>query len=440
MPEYDAVIIGAGPGGYAAAIRLGQKGKKVALVEKDRIGGECLNYGCIPSKALIEMANSIHYLRSLPGVSLDLRIDMERWQEWKWNMIRRLTGGVEVLCRSYGVEIVQGEARIVDRNTVTVGGRTLSCSNLIIATGSSPVKLRGMEWAMHNREVLDMKRIPESIIIVGGGYIGIEIGTALSKLGSSVTIVEMMPSVLPGVDREIVKLVERRLSELRVNVYTGRKVASAVKEGRVKATLDDGTVLEAEELLVTVGRTPNTQGFGLENLGLRMDGKFIWTDSRKRTSVDGVWAIGDVTTGPMLAHKAYYEADVVADNICGVDTVVDYRAMPFVIFSDPEVAYTGALEGRATSIPLAANGRSLGLNETTGAYRLYFDEQGNINGGAIVAPHASEMISEISLAVESGLNAMDIGLTIHPHPTVSEGIKESAEEQYGKPLHFKPRG
>lgn len=436
--RYDAIIIGAGPGGYAAAIRLGQNGKKVVLIEKDKIGGECLNYGCIPSKAIIELASSIDYLKRMKGVQADIKVEMPQWQEWKWNMINRLTGGVETLCKGYSVEIVRGEGMIVDRNHVSVNDAVYEAENLIIATGSSPVRFDAFQGVLYNREMLDLQSLPQNLVVIGGGYIGIELGTALAKLGSSVTVVEMMPSILPGVDPNLVKPVERRLRELGIKVLTGTKVKSVIKGEKYSVTLESGDVMAADAVMLTVGRKPNTSGFGLEKLGLEMDGNFIKTDKRKRTSVPNVYAIGDVSGQPMLAHKAYYDADVAADNICGINSEEEYRAMPYVIYSDPEIAYTGSKSSAESYFPAAANGRSLSMNNTLGGYRIYHDASGNVTGAGIVAPHASEMISEISVAVESGLNAMDIGLTVHPHPSVSEGIKESAEAVYGKPLHFKP--
>ena len=437
--DFDAIIIGAGPGGYSTAIRLGQKEKKVLLIEKDLIGGECLNYGCIPSKALIELSHSVDHLSEMPGVDMSLNLNMEEWQAWKWNMIGKLTGGVETLCKSYGVTIEKGEAQILDKNHVRVNDREFSCENLVIATGSSPVRFDSMKDVLFNREILDVKEIPHSLVIIGGGYIGVELGTAFAKLGSQVTIIEMMEAILPGVNRDLARHVERRLRDLNVKVLVSTKVESVEKYEDYNITLANGERLSAASVLLTVGRRPNTTGFGLENLGLEMDGGFIRTDSRKRTSVEGVYAIGDVSGQPMLAHKAFYDADVAADNIAGGNAEVEYRAMPYVIYSDPEISYTGELEGNVSTFPVGANGRALGMNSRLGTYRLYYDEKGFVKGAGIVAPHSSELISEVSLAIESGLMAMDIGLTIHPHPTISEGLKEAAEGAYGLPLHFKPR-
>jgi dihydrolipoamide dehydrogenase len=437
--RYDAAIIGSGPGGYAAAIRIGQHGRKVILIEKDKIGGECLNYGCIPSKALIELANSIHYLKEMPGANPSFNLNLKEWQVWKWSMINRLTSGVETLCRSYGVEIVKGTGVIIDEHHLSVNDATFEFENLIVATGSSPVKINGIENPLYNREILDLQEIPGRLVVIGGGYIGIELGMAFSKLGSQVTVVEMLDKILTGAEPELVRPVERKLKELNVRILTSNKVRKVTRDGEYSVELENGEILKADQVLLTVGRRPNVTGFGLEKLNLQMDGPFIKTDSHMRTSLPNVYAIGDVAGQPMLAHKAYYDADIASDNICGIDSVVDYRAMPFVIYTDPEVAYTGKKSVSESSFPTAANGRSLTMNNAVGSIHIYADSKGIVTGGAVVAPHASELISEISLAVESGLMAMDIGLTIHPHPTVSEGVKEAAEMIYGKPLHFKPR-
>ncbi len=435
--KYDAIVIGAGPGGYATAIRIAQKGKKVLVAEKDRVGGECLNYGCIPSKALIELANSVSYLKDMPGMKIKMDPDFEEWQKWKWSMINKLTGGVETLFKAYGVELKRGSATIIDRNHVRIGEEEFQCENLVIATGSVPAAITSFGDVWYNRDILDFKKVPESLLIIGGGYIGIELGTAFGKLGSKVTIVEMMDAILPGVERELVTPVERKLKSMGVEIRTSAKVTEVSRNGNYVVKLQDGTEYSAEKVLLTVGRRPNTEGFGLENLKLEMNGRYIKTDDRKMTSISGVYAVGDVSGEPMLAHKAYYDADVAADNICGEERHEEYKAMPFVIYSDPEISYTGSRGEKVAVFPAAANGRSLGMNNSIGTYRVYYDSSGYITGAGLVAPHSSEMISEVSLAVEAGLMAMDIGLTIHPHPTISEGLHEAAESSYGKALHFK---
>jgi dihydrolipoamide dehydrogenase len=435
--EYDAIILGGGPGGYSTAIRLGQNGKKALMIEGDKIGGECLNYGCIPSKAVIEMADAISYLKEMPGVSSSVTIDMKKWQEWKWGMINKLTSGVERLVTSYGGEVVKGKGIIESSTSVKVGNETFSAKNLVIATGSVPSKIRGIEDVFYNRDILDVDHIPKSIIVIGGGYIGIELGTAFAKLGSDVTIVEMMPNILPGTDTDLSRFVERRMNSLGIKIFVGAKVERVTRSELFSVNLADGSVLRAELVLMTVGRQPNTQGFGLENINPEMDGKFVKTDKRKRTSVTGVYAVGDVSGQPMLAHKAFYDAEIAAENISGKIAEVDYRAMPFVIYSDPEIVTTGSKTDKFNNIPLATNGRALGMNSSQGIFRIYVDGDYVIKGGALVTPRASELISEISLAVEAGLTSKDLGMTVHPHPTLSEGVKEAAEATYGRSLHYK---
>jgi dihydrolipoamide dehydrogenase len=435
--EYDAIILGGGPGGYSTAIRLGQNGKKALMVEENKIGGECLNYGCIPSKAVIELADAISYLKEMPGVTSSVVIDMKKWQEWKWGMINKLTSGVEKLVTSYGGEVVKGRGTIENRNSIKVNNETFSAKNIVIATGSVPSRIKGIDDVFYNKDILDVDHIPKSLIVIGGGYIGIELGTAFAKLGSDVTIVEMMPNILPGTDTDLSKFVDRRMNSLGIKTFVGAKVEKVTREDQYTVNLADGSQLKAELVVMTVGRQPNTHGFGLERLNPEMDGKFIKTDKRKRTSVEGVYAVGDVSGQPMLAHKAFYDADIAADNISGKIAEVDYRAMPFVIYSDPEIATTGTKTDKFNNIPLATNGRALGMNYNQGVFRVYVDNDYVVKGGAFVAPRASELVSEISLAVESGLTSKDVGMTVHPHPTLSEGVKEAAEATYGKSLHYK---
>lgn len=436
--DYDVTVIGGGPAGYACAIRVAQKGKKALLIEKEKIGGECLNYGCIPSKALIEMANSIHYLKEMPGVKSETEVDMKKWGKWKWEMIEKLTGGVSTLCKAWKVDIVSGEGQIKGKNSVSAGGKEYTTENIVIATGSRPVEIPGFEGVVYNREILDLDHVPDSIVVIGGGYIGIELGTAFAKLGSKVTIIEMMEKLLPAVDKSLSRFAEKTLASLGVDVITGTKVDSVKDNGPTKTVTVGGRNIEASTVFLTVGRRPNTEGIGLESVGIELDGPFIKTDSTKMTNIDGIYAIGDVSGQPMLAHKAFYDAEVVAENIVGNRTEADYRNIPYVIYSDPELSYVGDLSGKSVNYPLGANGRALGMNTNNGTYRIHFDDDGFVTGAALAAPHSSEMISELSLAIIVGLTVSDIGSTVHPHPTISEGLMEAAQSGYSKPLHFKP--
>ncbi len=425
--DFDAAFIGSGAGGYYSALRLLKRKKKVLIIEREKFGGECLNYGCIPSKALIELSEGIEYLKDMPGVSMNYSIDMKEWQKWKQSVVTRITGGAEKLCLSLGAKIVYGKGSIKDRNTVTVNGTDYSAENIIIDTGSVPVKINGIDDVYYNREILAMENIPEKLVIIGGGYIGIEMGTAFRKLGSDVYIVEMKDRILPEIEEDLAREVDKKLRKLGVKIMTGSRVQSVKKNGKYTVAIEGSESMEADTVLMSVGRVPNTADTGIEKLGIQMDGKFIHTDGHKRTSVPNIYAIGDVSGGPMLAHKAFYDGYVAAENILGNDTVVDYRALPFVVYTDPEIAFTGKSGAKYNKVPVLANPRSLTMNQKEGFFKIYYDDDGSITGAGVAAPRSSESITEISLAVESGLSIDDLFLTIHPHPTVSEGLKDAAE-------------
>ncbi len=425
--DFDAAFIGSGAGGYYSALRLLKHKKTVLIIEKEKFGGECLNYGCIPSKALIELSEGIEYLKDMPGVTMKYNLDMKEWQKWKQSMVTRITGGAEKLCLSLGAKIVYGTGSIKDKNTVTVNGTDYSAENIIIDTGSVPVKIKGMDDVYYNREILAMENIPEKLVIIGGGYIGVEMGTAFRKLGSEVYIVEMKERILPEIEEDLAREVDKKLRKLDVKIMTGRKVQSVKKNRKYTVSIEGNDSIEADVVLMSVGRIPNTSNTGIEKLGIEMNGKFIQTDEHKKTNIPNIYAIGDVSGGPMLAHKAFYDGYVAAENIMGNDTVVDYKALPFVVYTDPEIAFTGKAGSRYNKIPVLANPRSLTMNQKEGFFKLYYDDDGSITGAGVAAPRSSESITEISLAVESGLSIDDLFLTIHPHPTVSEGLKDAAE-------------
>jgi dihydrolipoamide dehydrogenase len=425
--DYNVIFIGSGAGGYYSALRLLKHKKKVLIIEKERFGGECLNYGCIPSKALIELSENISYLHDMPGVAMNYTLDMKEWQKWKESMVTRITGGAEKLCLSLGAKIIYGVGTLKDKNTVTVGGKDYTAENIVIDTGSVPVKIKGIDDVYYNREILAVETIPEKLVIIGGGYIGVEMGTAFRKLGSEVYIIEMKDRILPEIEEDLAREVDKKLRKLGVNIMTGSKVLSVKKDKSYIVSIESSKVIEADTVLMSVGRIPNTADTGIEKLGIRMDGRFIMTDEHKRTNVKNIYAIGDVSGGPMLAHKAFYDGYVAAENILGNDTVVDYRAMPFVVYTDPEIAFTGKSSNKYNKVPVLANPRSLTMNQKEGFFKLYYDDEGTITGAGVAAPRSSESITEISLAVESGLSIDDLFLTIHPHPTVSEGFKDAAE-------------
>jgi dihydrolipoamide dehydrogenase len=462
----EALVIGAGPGGYVAGIRLGQLKKKALVVEKDKPGGICLNVGCIPSKALINASKIFDKIRHGADIGIladNPRVDMAKMQSWKGEVVSKLTGGVKVLLKANGCDYRTGVARFVSRNTVELaapdgkGKTTITADHIIIATGSRPIEIPGFKFdgnrIVDSTGALDFAAVPEKFIVIGGGYIGIEIGTLYAKLGSKVTVVEALPNILTGNDPEIVQLVARKLKKLGVEVITGAKAKSwAEKNGRAEVTLDVGgkdQTVEADKVLVAVGRRPNSEGLGLEEIGVKIERGFVPVDRQLRTNVPGIYAIGDVAGQPMLAHKASHEAEVVAEVIAGHKAEMDVRCIPAVIFSDPEVATAGisaeeaTKKGRAIKVgkfPFAALGRAIANADTDGFVKVVIDaESKEVLGIHVVGNGASDVIAEAALAIEMGALADDISLTIHAHPTLPEAIMEAAKASLGEAIHIQNR-
>lgn len=462
--ELDTVVIGSGPGGYVAAIRAAQMGQKVAIVEREFIGGVCLNVGCIPSKALIAAGHK--YQDALDsktfGVTTgDVELDFTKTQEWKnEKVVKRLTKGVEGLLKKNGVEIIRGEAYINTANKMRVsteeGGQTYSFNNAILATGSAPIEIPGFSYkserVLDSTDALSLTEVPEKLVVVGGGYIGSELAGAYANLGTDVTILEGASTILGGFDKDMVKLVEKDFKrKKKIDIVTEAKAKNAEEtDNGVKVTYEakgEEHTIEADYVLVTVGRRPNTEELGLEAIGVELDDRgLVKVDEQGRTSVDSIWAIGDIVPGAALAHKASYEGKVAAEAISGKNSAVDYRAMPAVSFTDPELAIVGyseagakeaGLDVKATTFPLAGNGRALSLNATDGFVRLITTKEDNvIVGGQIAGAGASDIVAEIGLAIESGMNAEDIALTIHAHPTLAEVTMDAAEAALGLPIHM----
>jgi dihydrolipoamide dehydrogenase len=464
----EALIIGAGPGGYVAGIRLGQLKKKAIVVEKDKPGGICLNVGCIPSKALINASKTYDKIKN-HGAEIGLladnvRVDMVQMQSWKGDVVSKLTGGVKTLLKANGCDYRTGTAKLVSRNTVEVTDAagavtTIQADNIIIATGSRPIEIPGFKFdgnrIVDSTGALDFRAVPERFIVVGGGYIGIEIGTLYAKLGSKVTVVEALPTILAGNDPEIIQVVARKLKKLGVDVMTGAKAKSWTEaNGRAAVTLDieNGgreVTLEADKVLVAVGRRPNSEGLGLEQVGVKIEKGFVPVDKKLRTNVPGIYAIGDVAGQPMLAHKASKEAEVVAEVIAGHRAEFDVRCIPAVIFSDPEVATAGisAEEGtrrgrkvKVGKFPFVALGRAIANADTDGFVKVVIDAQTKeILGIHVVGNGASDVIAEAALAIEMGALADDLALTIHAHPTLPEAIMEAAKASLGEAIHIQNR-
>jgi len=461
----EALVIGAGPGGYVAGIRLGQLGKRALVVERDKPGGICLNVGCVPSKALINASKLFDKIRH--GADLGLladnpRVDMGRMQQWKGEVVSKLTGGVRILLKANHCDYRTGSARLLSRNTVEVtdkdGGKvTIQADNIVLATGSRPIEIPGFacdgEHLVDSTGALDFTAVPERLVVIGGGYIGIEIGTLYAKLGAKVTVVEALPDILTGNDPELVQVVSRKLKKQGIEVMTGAKAKSWVgKGGRAVLTVDrvgKEVTLDADKVLVCVGRRPNSEGLGLEQVGVKIDRGFVPVDRRMRTNVPGIYAIGDVAGQPMLAHKASREAEVVAEVIAGHKAEFDVRCIPAVIFSDPEIATAGITADEAEKrwhkvkvgkFPFVALGRALANADTDGFVKVVIDaDSKEVLGIHVVGNGASDIIAEAALAIEMGALADDIALTIHAHPTLPEAIMEAAKASLGEAIHIQNR-
>jgi dihydrolipoamide dehydrogenase len=461
MLEADVTVIGGGPGGYTCAIRAGQLGLKTVIVEADRIGGECLNYGCIPSKSLITVSKLLDRVREAEKFGLKasgLTVDFAQMQRWKSDVVSKLVSGVEMLLKGNRVTIVMGTAEVVGANRVLVrkaeGQEEILTKSLVIATGTETVQLPGLEFdgdaVISSREGLGMTSTPKRLMIVGGGAIGLEFASMFQKLGSAVTIVEVMDQLMPGTDPEVVRVVQRKLEGKGVKIHLKSKVVRVSKGGsgvKVEVETPDGTAaMEVDKVLISVGRKPRTGGMSLQTIGIHTDQRgFITTDNRMQTSVPWVYAIGDVRGPPLLAHKASKEGIVAAECIAGLPSAADWKVIPDAVFCDPEVASAGLTEAKAiqagynvkrTRFQFAALGRALSSGEGEGFVKVVSKaDDGLVLGVQIVGPEASNLISEAALAIEMGATVEDIALTIHPHPTLSEAIMEASESAAGKPIH-----
>src|SRR5690625_1247840 len=459
--EVDTLVVGAGPGGYVAAIRAAQLGQKVTIVDKGNLGGVCLNVGCIPSKALISAGHRFEQTKSseeLGIVAEKVSVNFDKVQEWKGQVVGRLTGGVESLLKANKVDIVKGEAYFVDQNTVKVmddkQSQTYKFNNCIIATGSRPIELKQFPYSdrvLDSTGALNLKETPKKMVVIGGGYIGTELGGAYASFGTEVTILEGTKDILGGFEKQMTQLVKKRLKGKDVEIIT-EAMAKGVEETKdgVKVSYEvkgEEKTVEADYLLVTVGRRPNTDEIGLESVGIEMtDRGLIKIDKQCRTNVSNIYAIGDIVDGPPLAHKASYEGKIAAEAISGEKSEIDYLGIPAVVFSDPELASVGYTEKEAEEagydvtvgrFTFAANGRALSLNDTDGFVKLVTRKSdGLVIGGQVAGPNASDIIAEIGLAVEAGMTAEDLALTIHAHPTLGEAVMEAADVALGLPIHI----
>jgi len=459
----DLLVVGAGPGGYVAAIRAAQEGIDTTLVEKDAYGGTCLNEGCIPSKAYITAADRAHGAANAEdiGIHADPAVDMARLKGWKDEVVDQLTGGVEKLCKANGVNLVEGRAEFASENKVRVahqgegqGSESIEFEHAIIATGSRPTAVPfdfDGEHVISSTGALALDEVPERLLVVGAGYIGMELSTTFAKLGADVTVVEMLDSVLPGYEDDISRVVRKRAEELGVEFRFGEAADSwqETPTGLRVTTVDEDdteTEFDTDLVLQAVGREPVTDTMNLEALGIETDDRgFIPTDDQCRTAVDHVFAIGDVAGEPMLAHKASKEGEVAAEVVAGEPAGLDYQAMPAAVFTDPEIATVGMTEAEAEEagfepvvgkMPMNASGRALTLNDPEGFVRVVADAESEfILGAQIVAPEASELIAEFALAIEMGARLEDVASTVHTHPTLAEASMEAVMNARGEAIH-----
>ena len=459
--ETDTLVVGAGPGGYVAAIRAAQLGQKVTIVEKATLGGVCLNVGCIPSKALISAGHRFENAKHSEDMGIkaeNVTLDFSKVQEFKAGVVKKLTGGVEGLLKGNKIDIVRGEAYFVDANTIRVmdesSAQTYTFKNAIIATGSRPIEIPAFKYTkrvLDSTGALNLQELPESIVVIGGGYIGTELGGAYASFGTKVTILEGADEILNGFEKQMSALVKRNLKKKGAEIIT-KALAKGVEETETGVTVTyeakgEEQKIEADYVFVMVGRKPNTDELGLEQVGVEMtDRGVIKIDKQCRTNVSNIYAIGDVVEGPPLAHKASYEGKIAAEAIAGHPSEIDYLAIPAVVFSDPELASVGysekqakdeGLDINASKFPFAANGRALSLNQTDGFLKLITrKEDGIVIGAQIAGPNASDMIAELGLAIEAGMTAEDLAMTIHAHPTLGEITMEAAEVALGNPIHI----
>ena len=451
----DIIVIGSGPGGYASAFRAADLGREVLIVDKDpTLGGVCLNRGCIPSKTLLHIAKVLEEAESLKNMGVGFskpKIDIDGVRSWKSKIVTQLSSGISQMAKARKVQTIQGEATFLSNSEIQIKSgskkQVVTFDHCIIAAGSSSSMIPGIPMdnkdVLTSRTALDLVRIPKNLLIIGGGYIGLEMGTVFNSLGSIVSVAEFLPNLLPGADADLVKPLARKLKKQFEEIYLSTKITN-IKPSRPKGltvTMEKNgrtNTKKFDQVLVAVGRKPNTKNMGLENTTIIINEKgFITVDKCQKTNIDNIYAIGDIAGDPMLAHKATHEGKVAAEVICGLPAEFDAKAIPAVIFTDPEIAWVGITEDEAKDksipykkgeFPWAASGKSLAMGRNEGRTKIIFDpDTKRTIGVGIVGPNAGDLISEGALAIEMGADAEDISLTVHPHPTLGETFANAAE-------------
>jgi dihydrolipoamide dehydrogenase len=458
---FDAVVIGAGPGGYVAAIRLAQLGKKTALVERESLGGVCLNWGCIPSKALIAAANLVEDMRHAAdrGIVAEApKVDLGKLREFKNGVVKKLVSGVGSLEKGNGVTVLRGTATLVGPTAVEVAGAgettRLEAPAIVVATGARPIELPGFQFdgkdVWSAREAVDIPELPRRLLVIGGGIIGAELGTVYAKLGSKVTFLEALPQILTGLDPEAVRLVQKGFRQREATVHVNARAKGYERRnGALQVTAEiDGKeqVIEVDRILAAVGFRPAPEGLGLEKLGVRIGPKgFVEVDGQYRTSVPSIYAIGDLAGPPLLAHKASKEGEIAAEAIAGHRSQRDWVAMPAAVFTDPEIAAVGLSEEEARKqghdpitgkFAFGALGRAIAIDHTEGFVKVVGDRQSKLLlGVTMVGPEASDLVAEAALALEMGAYLEDVALTVHAHPTLPEAFMEACKAALGEAIH-----
>ena len=462
MSEYDAIVVGAGPGGYVAAIRTAQLGLRVAVAEKeDALGGTCLRVGCIPSKALLESSELFFKARREfrnHGIRVEPELDLAAMMKRKEGIVRQLTGGVGALFKKNGIELLRGEARLTGPSSLLVAGNEVRAKNIILATGSAPAAVPGIdfdgEMIVDSAGGLSFAEAPGELVVIGAGYIGLEMGSIWARLGSKVTVLEYLPRILPGTDEELARLARRLLGRQGLKIETGVKVTGAeVEAGRVTVHAegenegDEPRRWTADRLLVAVGRKPVTTGLGLDEVGVELDNTGrVAVDGMYRSNVPGIYAIGDVIAGPMLAHKASEEGVAAAQIIAGLPGRVNYEALPGVVYIDPEIASVGRTEEqlreegvpyRKGACPFMVNGRAKALGARDGFVKILAHETtGRVLGAHVIGPRAGDLIAELVAVMEFGGSAQDVARMVRAHPTLAEVSKEAALAVDGSAIHI----
>ncbi len=459
--DFDVLVIGAGPGGYVAAIRAAQLGLRTACAEgRETLGGTCLNVGCIPSKAMLHASEYFDAAAggafAKLGIKVKPELDLEAMHGQRRDAVKQLTGGIEFLFKKNKVEWLKGHAAFTGPNSVKVGDRAVTAKNIVIATGSSVTPLPGVEIdqkvVVDSTGALELAKVPEHLVVIGGGVIGLELGSVWRRLGAKVTCVEFLDQILPGFDGEVRKEAAKIMKKQGIEFRLSTKVTGVeVKNGKARLSVEpakggDGETIEADCVLVSIGRRPNTEGLGLDAIGLATNERGqIETDHDFRTKVDGVWAIGDVVPGPMLAHKAEDEGIAVAENIAGQTGIVNHEVIPSVVYTMPEIAGVGLTEEQAKErgevkvgkFPMLANSRAKTNHEPDGFVKVVADARTDrVLGVWCIASVAGTMIAQAAQAMEFGATSEDIAYTCHAHPTHSEALKEAAMAVTGKPIHI----